>query len=158
MLETDGWRVLEESRFLIPNLPPSVNSIYQILFHLKRVEMKPDVRVWKNQAKMYIPSLKALDDSFVFRLDAVFTYNWFYKNTKIRKFDSQNLLKVLCDAVAEKCGFRDELIKFGSWQSRHSEDKEWVECVLSQVTNEVKGATESVAQEHKKHKEQKHGQ
>jgi len=132
----DGWKVIEEKRFLIPSLPPSVNAIYQILFSQRRVEMKPEVRAWKNSAKLFIPQITPLDDSYLFRLDAIFHYNFFFKNGKIRKFDSQNLLKVLCDAVAEKAGFRDELVKFGSWASIHNTEKEQVEVVVSQVKPE----------------------
>lgn len=131
-----GWRVIEELKFTIPSLPPSVNSIYQIIFHQKRVMMKPEVRQWKTNAKMYIPEIKAHEDSYLFKLDAVFTYNFLFKNGKIRKFDTHNLMKVLCDAIAEKCGFADELVKFGSWESYHSQTDERVQVTLSQITNE----------------------
>jgi len=132
----DGWRVVESKKFTIPSLPPSVNAIYNIIFSQRRVEMKGEVRLWKTEAKTYIPKMTVLQESYLFQLNVIFYYDFFFKNGKIRKFDSQNLMKVLCDAVAEKSGFADELIKFGSWQSYHSPDKEYVECELEQVTNE----------------------
>ena len=128
----EGWKALESRRFVIPNLPPSCNSIYQIIFHQRRVEMKPEVRKWKTQAKEYIPRVVPFPESQLFKLDVIFYYDFFYKNGKLKKFDSQNLLKLLCDAVAEKGGFSDELIKFGSWESYH-DSKEQVEGILSQV-------------------------
>ena len=82
--------------------------------------------------KVLIPKLTPSKDSFTFRLDAVFTYSWYYKNGKMRKFDTHNLMKVLCDAIAEKNGFDDSYIKAGSWDSKHL-DREMVECRLSQV-------------------------
>ncbi len=132
----DGWKVIEEKRFLIPSLPPSCNAIYQIIFSQRRVEMKPEVRAWKNGAKLYVPKITPLDDSYLFRLDATFSYNFFFLNGKIRKFDTHNMMKVLCDAVAEKAGFRDELVKFGSWHSIHNTEKEQVEIVVSQIKPE----------------------
>ena len=42
----------------------------------------------------------------------------------------------MIDAVAEKAGFNDEIVKMGSWNSIHSEEKEQVEVVIRQVTNE----------------------
>jgi hypothetical protein len=128
----DGWEVLESKRFVIPCLPPSVNAIYQIIFQFRRVEMKPEVGAWKTKAKEYIPKLKPLPDSHLFLLDSVFTYPFFYKNGKLKRFDTANLLKVLCDAVSEKSGFDDKLIKFGSWESYDGEEEQ-VECILRQV-------------------------
>ena len=132
-------------KFCIPFLPPSVNSLYQIIFAQRRVEMKPDVRTWKTKCKEYIPDsrIKALlstshdtgyDTGHILDIRCIFTYNWYYKNGKLKKFDTQNLLKVLCDAIAEKCGFDDSLIKQGSWKSVHSESQEQVEV---EVSNEV---------------------
>lgn len=98
--------------------------------------MKGEVRLWKTEAKSVIPKLNPLADSNLFRLNAVFYYDFFFKNGKVRKFDTHNLMKVLQDAVAEKNGFEDSLIKFNMIESYHSPDKEYVECELQQVTNE----------------------
>lgn len=130
-----GWQVGESLGFKIPFLPPSMNSMYNVLFSQRRVELKPEVRLWKTKAKEYIPLLKQSSDSFLFRLDVVFLYNFFFKNGKLRKVDSQNLMKVLIDAVAEKNGISDEYVKFGSYESYHTADFECLECVLSQVRN-----------------------
>ena len=134
----EGLVELERRNFRIPSLPPSMNAIYQIIFHLKQVQMKPEVRAWKTQAKQMVPQMMAHADSYVFRLDAHFHYNWLFKNGAFRKFDTANMLKVLVDAVAEKVGIKDEYIKFGSWDSTHSEDKEYVDCVLVQYGKQEK--------------------
>ena len=112
-------------KFCIPFLPPSVNTIYQIIFSQRRVELKPDVRTFKTRAKEYVPRFNP--EGKLVTADFIFTYNFYYKNGKLKKFDTQNLLKVLCDAIAEKCGFDDSLIKAGSWESVHSDVKEQVE-------------------------------
>lgn len=127
------WNVLEKKTFRIPSLPPSMNAIYQIIFHLKQVQMKPEVRAWKTQAKQMIPQMVAHPDSYIFKLDAHFHYNWLFKNKAFRKFDTANMLKVLIDSVAEKVGIKDEYIKGGSWETTHSPDKEFVDCTLTQL-------------------------
>ena len=124
---------MESKEFVIPFLPPSMNSMYNVIFHQRRVELKPEVRLWKTQAKEYIPLFTPKEDSYLFKLDAVFHYNFLFKNQKMRKVDSQNLMKVLIDAVAEKNGIGDEYFKFGSYESYHTIDNESVNCRLSQL-------------------------
>ena len=132
----DGWEVIESKSFVIPNLPPSVNSVYQIIFSQKRVELKPEVRLWKTQAKEYIPKLTPMSSSHLFKVDTIFHYDFFYKNGKLKKFDSQNLMKVLIDAIAEKNGFDDSCVKFGSWESYHAA-QDRVDVFISQVASRV---------------------
>lgn len=131
----DGWKVLEEKRFVIPSLPPSVNAIYQILFNQRRVEMKPEVRAWKNSAKLFIPKMTAMEETNLFEIDFKFYLPFFYKNGNLKKIDTQNLMKVLIDAIAEKNGFCDSVVKFGSWETYDSETEK-VEVKICQVTNE----------------------
>ena len=121
----------EVIRFTIPSLPASVNAIYQIIYSLRRVEMKPEVRSWKTKAKEYIPRFNTIPNT-VLRVDTTFIYNWYYLNGKLRKFDTHNLLKVLCDAIAEKIGVDDSLMKEGSWRSIHSKVEELVQVEVRQ--------------------------
>ena len=101
--------------------------------------MKPEVRLWKTQAKEYVPMMTPLSDSHLFQVDMIFFYNFFYLNGKMKNFDSQNLMKVLCDCIAEKNGFRaDHLMKFGSWESYHSSTQDRVKVTVSQITEEEK--------------------
>lgn len=109
--------------FVIPSLPPSINAVYQIIFSQRRVEMKPEVRMWKTNAKEVIKKVKSVPDNSFIKVIAEFHYNFFYKNGKLKKFDTPNLLKVLIDAIAEKNGFDDNVVKFGEWRSFHSESE-----------------------------------
>lgn len=122
--------------FRIPSLPASNNSIYQILFHQKRVIMKPEVRTWKTQAKQFMPPMIG-DDTYLFRIEANFTYNWMYKNGNMKRFDTQNLMKVLIDAVAERYGFKDELVKWGNYASTHDDEVERVDVKLVRIKEDV---------------------
>jgi hypothetical protein len=67
-------------------------------------------------------------------VDATFYYRFHYQNGKPRVFDAANLLKLLIDCVAEKCGFNDCLVRHGSWSSVDSIDEK-VEVVLREVLN-----------------------
>ena len=116
-----GWECehpdhLNRIRFVLPMLPVSVNSLYNVIFSQRRVELKPECRTWKTKAKQYIPAFKVEDESLI-AIHATFAYPWRHKNQRLRKFDSPNLLKLLIDAVSEKIGVDDSRLKAGSWAS-----------------------------------------
>lgn len=117
--------------FVLPSLPTSVNSLYNVIFSQRRVELKPECRLWKSQAKQRIPPFRIQEGSSV-EIAAVFYFPFLWKNGKPRVFDASNLLKLLLDAIAEKCGFNDCLIRCGSWQAVDSRDEK-VEVKLREV-------------------------
>lgn len=65
-------------------------------------------------------------------VNATFYYRFHYQNGKPRVFDAANLLKLMIDCIAEKCGFNDCLVRYGSWSSVDSESEK-VEVVLAEV-------------------------
>ena len=96
-------------RFTVPLSPVSCNSLYNVMFALKRVELKPEIRMWKTQVKQFVPPWKTEKTGYLyFNLD-VYTETLF-KNGKVRKLDLQNMEKALIDAVCEKIGLSDEFI------------------------------------------------
>lgn len=95
--------------FVIPSLPASMNAIYQVIYSMKRVELKPDVRLWKNTAKQYINGVK-VDPTSLLWIGFEFHGDWFTKAKTVRKVDLSNMVKVIQDVVAEKCGFDDSAI------------------------------------------------
>lgn len=121
-------------QFVLPSLPMSINSLYQIIYSQRKVELKPECRTWKTKAKQYVPKF-SVDDESVIRLDVAFSYPWRHKNGRLRKFDSQNLLKLLIDAVSEKIGIDDSRIKAGSWQSLDSETEKVVVTLTEVMGN-----------------------
>lgn len=127
-----GWVVEEVCKFTLPSIPSSINQLYQISFAQKKVFMNPDARIWKSQMKLIIPKIKPHEDSHFFKIDRYYYYNFFYKNGKVKKIDTFNLDKLLIDAISEKCGFDDSLVKFGETESYHSE-KERIEIVVSRA-------------------------
>lgn len=124
-------------KFRIPSLPASMNDIYyHIKDHYGRYQyvLKGEVRLWKTQAKEYVPTLSFIDPPPVkvyFNWTAV--GSWYYKNGKVKKSDLTNLEKVLIDAVCEKLGIDDSFI----WDTRrkklHSESEEYLDCELGLI-------------------------
>lgn len=129
-----GLRVppLQQLRFTIPSLPPSVNSLHQIIYSQRRVELKPEVRRWRTGAKEYVPRAQWSSESSIIRVDTIFYYQMFTASGKLREFDTQNVLKPLIDLIAEKQGWNDKRAKGGSWDTVDSKD-ERVEVVLTEV-------------------------
>lgn len=84
----------------------------------------------------YIPRFEITAGSFI-HCDATFYYNYYYKvqKTRLRIVDTQNMLKLLLDTIAKKCGWNDSLIKSGSWRSFHSESGK-VEVTLKEIGRE----------------------
>lgn len=122
-----------EYRFTIPVLPPSVNALHQIIWSQRKVELKPEIRKWKNDAAVFIPRIVIESDCSLLRVDAKFYYRFHYGNGKLRVFDTHNVLKPLLDLIAQKAGVNDLRMKSGSWDSEDSES-ERVEVILREVT------------------------
>lgn len=118
---------------VIPFLPPSVNSLYQIIYSQRRVEKKPEVRQFCQSAKQYIKAFRLTDSSLV-HMDLLFAYRFNAKNGSLRRRDSQNMMKILVDVVAEKGGWDDSRVKSGSWDSVDSEN-ESVTITLTEMIN-----------------------
>ena len=79
------------------------------MFHLKRVELKPEIRLWKSQVKQFVPAWKTSKTGYLY-FNAEFHTETMFKNGKLRKLDLQNLEKALIDAICEKLGIGDEFI------------------------------------------------
>ncbi len=117
-------------RFVFPALPASVNGLYQIIWHKREVELKPECRQYKSRMKDYVPLFSVGDDSLI-QVDVVCHYNYWYKNGKLREFDTHNLIKLLIDTCAERLGMTDKRMKRGSWDSVDS-TREQVEITLTE--------------------------
>ena len=115
----DGYSIT----FKIPSVPPSVNSLYNVIFSLKKVEKKPEVRLWQSQAKEFIPVWrpeKLPDTPWLYMKIKVGTNLW-YKNGQARKLDMPNMEKALIDTVCEKIGLDDKYVIRKETEKFHSE-------------------------------------
>ena len=109
-----------------------MNSLYNVMFAMKRVEMKPEVRLYKNNMKMYVPGWGVQVGEKV-SLDLEIVDNWHFKNGNFRKLDIQNLGKVVIDLIAEKQGWDDSQVWEFSANKRHSETERCVNVVLRKM-------------------------
>jgi Holliday junction resolvase RusA-like endonuclease len=94
--------------FKLP-FPPSMNGLYGINFRTRSVYLTNDARYWKSKAKLLIPRFDCKPDCKVY-LNMDVRNEWYFKNGKQKKSDVQNLVKVVVDAVSEKCGFDDSQV------------------------------------------------
>ena len=130
-----GECMLSRIEFNIPFLPTSMNAIYNVMFHLRRIELKPECRLFKTKCKEYIPLFKASGESKsgLIKVAMHFTYNFYYKNCKMKNVDTQNMMKLVIDSIAEKIGIGDNYFKSGAWTSEHSDTVESVQVVLEEL-------------------------
>lgn len=115
----EGWH------FTIPELPPSVNSLHNIIYSQRKVVLKPEITKWKSDIALFIPCIQVQPESLI-SIDLTFYYNHWYQNGKLRRLDTHNLVKVLLDVIAWKANFDDSRVKQGSWQSVNSKDEKVV--------------------------------
>lgn len=120
--------------FTLPALPPSVNSLYDIIWSQRRVELKPECRCWKTDAKGRMPPWEHTPGASI-RVDAHFEFPRFHKNGRYKIKDVSNLLKLLLDAVAERYGFDDSFVVAGSWSSADS-NTERVIVTVTEIAQE----------------------
>jgi len=110
-------------RFTLPALPLSVNSLYEIWWSTRQVKLKVDCLRWKTRAKEVMPPWSVQSPDSLICVDALFYYDFYYKNGNLRKVDTQNMMKLLIDAVAERYGFKDERVKKCPIDSRPSKQE-----------------------------------
>jgi len=118
--------------FKIPRVPPSMNSLYNVMFALKRVEMKPEVRRYKTDMKVYVPQLQ-IEKNEVVALEFEIVQEWVCKNGNWKKQDIQNMLKVLIDLISEKQGWDDSQVWYVNARKIESKTEEYVRVKESKV-------------------------
>lgn len=115
-------------RFVVPLSPVSCNSLYNVMFHLKQVQLKPEIRLWKTQVKQFVPVWKTERTGYLYFNADMYTETLF-KNGKVRKLDLQNMEKALIDAICEKLGLSDEFI-FQKFTRKIQAEKDKIEVEM----------------------------
>lgn len=98
------------------------------MFNLKRVELKPEIRLWKTQVKQFVPKWKTDRTGYIYFNADIYTETLF-KNGKVRKLDLQNMEKALIDAICEQLGLFDEFI-FQKQTRKIQSDKDRIEIEM----------------------------
>lgn len=127
-------RERNECSFTIPLLPPSVNSLHNVFWSLRRIELKPEIRRWRSEAKAYVPRFMPTSTKAIIEVEVTLYYPLFTKVGELRSYDSHNAIKPLLDMIAEKQGWNDKQAKVGSWRSVDSKDEK-VEVKLREIVS-----------------------
>lgn len=120
--------------FTLP-YPPSMNSLYGINYRTRSVYLTNDARYWKSKAKLLIPHYPIPSFGRIF-IELQARNHWYCKNGNIRKADVHNLVKVVVDAISEKCGFDDSQV--WSFSCNKVESNEQTVAVTMGVLNEAR--------------------
>ena len=94
----------------IEGLPPSYNKHFQIAWGLREMWLSPEAHAFKNRVKINMPPAE-FDPNKLLAIEITYSYNFYYKNKKLRKFDTANCDKLLLDAISERLGIDDSLFK-----------------------------------------------
>lgn len=98
---------MRDITFELPRLPPSVNSIYNVIYNQRRIELKPEVWRWQTEARAYIPRAEWGDDTF-FKIQLDYhSAKWFTGKDKLRRIDATNLEKMVIDTMFKKWDIDD---------------------------------------------------
>lgn len=123
--------------FRLPASPPSMNSIYNVMFGLKRIELKPEVRLYKNNMKMYVPSWDLKPEEKV-QAELEVVQQWHFKNGNFKKADVQNVVKVILDLICERQGWDDSQVWSFMAKKKQSETESCVNVVLRRIPDVAK--------------------
>lgn len=132
--------------FVLPSLPPSVNTIYTPVTSVHsatpRFEVKVEWKRWGYDMGRYIKPIPLRPHSLV-RIDMWFFYNWYCRNGSLRRADVTNMQKYLIDVIAAKIGFDDKIVKFASVGSSHDAENPRSAVKLTEIL--TAGGLEHVA-------------
>lgn len=96
--------------FEIPDLPASVNCIYEFNHAnsgLPVRRLKGEYALWKSKMKVYVPRCDWAQGKFL-RVELDFqSPSWWYRNGKLKRKDIENLEKLTIDTIFEKLGADD---------------------------------------------------
>lgn len=111
-----------EIEFYVARKPPSMNALYQIHYHQRRVVLKPEVRRFKDYFKRHVPQFHAGSDTKL-AVDMSIHHDWYFKNGRFRKLDVQNMEKIIIDSIFEMVEPDDCQVWDGHWEKIQSEEE-----------------------------------
>lgn len=71
--------------------------------------MTSEARNFKEKAKLFMPPRTIVPSSLI-ELEIQIRNEWYCKNGSVKRFDIQNMEKILIDAIAEKYDFDDSIV------------------------------------------------
>lgn len=117
--------------FRVNGLPTSYNRAFNIIWGLKECHLSPEAHNYKNRVKMSIPPTEPIDGQL--RIDIAYHYDFYYKNGKLKKIDTANCDKLLIDAICERLGCDDSVIKERQVKDFHNDKEEYVVVRIDKI-------------------------
>ena len=90
----------------IPLQAPSMNSLLTIIWPLRKLETKAEVRLFRHQLKTKLPRWECPAESLL-SVTLRFHQPWYYANGKLKRQDAPNLIKCCLDCLADRYHFDD---------------------------------------------------
>jgi len=123
--------------FLLPDLPPSSNETHTIgraNIHTNKatIEIKTEWKLWRSSMQKYVKCLRIAEGSLV-HIDFWFFYNFYYKNGRLRKFDTPNLVDFAINTIKMKQQWDDNVVKSYGVNSSHDPDRPRVAVRLMEI-------------------------
>ena len=121
--------------FRVEGIPPSYNQAFKINYNFREVYLSAHAKQFKNKIKMQIPPISGAT-SLVYAVDIKYVYNWYYKNGRLKKKDTQNCDKLLYDAISEQLGIDDSRFKKRKTTDVHSKEECYTEVSIEQSVHQ----------------------
>ena len=102
---------VNQATFTLPGLPTSRNKLYYSDPRSGGIEWSRAALQWKAEVRPHIPPFRLLSEQSIVRLVLEFHYPWYTKAGDWLTRDTDNLIKVVQDTIAKKCGFNDLRVK-----------------------------------------------
>lgn len=93
-------------RFSVEIKPPSVNSLYQIIYSQRRVITSPEYALFKSKFKQAIPVFE-IEKGVKVGINLAVHADWYHKNGNMIHRDVQNLEKAIIDCIFERVSADD---------------------------------------------------
>lgn len=110
----------------IPLKAPSMNSLLYVIWHQKRLETKPEVRLFRSNFKSYLPPWEP-EITGLYSVRFSFHADWYYKNGSLRREDAPNLIKCCLDALCERYSLEDAQVWHLSCEKVHAPERPGIE-------------------------------
>lgn len=102
---------LNQVSFVLPGLPTSRNRLYYSDPRSGGAEWSRAALQWKAEVRPHIPPFRLLSEYSIVRMALEFHYPWYTRSGDWLVRDVDNLIKIVQDTVAKKCGFNDLRVK-----------------------------------------------
>ena len=110
----------------IPSLPPSCNSMYDVLYSAHAIRLKPEARRWVTAASAFMGPCKEFKDSGLYEVLVEYRGQWFQKGKpdEPKTKDVRNYEKLITDTVFKRYGVNDKRIWKSTVEKVEAEDEE----------------------------------